>query len=78
MPIYIESPEKLVGKHIQHKCVDGNTVVWFGGTVTGIKTVKPDPVKTEFNVIYDEEPEATWFFPLLSDMKKGDLLVDVN
>lgn len=75
LPIYIESPEKLVGMKVEHKCVDAEKEFWFPAKVTGIKSLKTNPLKTEYNIIYDENPEETWFFPLLTDMKNGDLVV---
>ena len=40
--------------------------------------MKTNTLKTEYNVEYDEEPGEIWFFPLLTDMKNGDLIVDDN
>jgi len=48
---------------------------WFNGKVTGIKNLKENKLKTEFNVVYDVEPDEVWFFPLLMDLKNGDLIV---
>ena len=42
----------------------------------GIK--KGDVIKTEYYVRYDECPNDLWHFPLLTDLKKGDLIILMN
>ena len=44
------------------------TLLWGG-----IK--KGDVIKTEYYVRYDECPNDLWHFPLLTDLKKGDLII---
>lgn len=60
---------------ISQKCSENNTIQWFDAKVISIKTIKADAIKTEYNIRYDDCPDDIWFFPLLMDLKKGDLLV---
>ena len=45
----------------------------YNFVVGGIK--KGDVIKTEYYVRYDECPNDLWHFPLLTDLKKGDLII---
>jgi hypothetical protein len=47
--------------------------MWFLGDVIGIKKITENTLKTEYNIRYGDEPEETWFFPLL--LKNGDLMI---
>ena len=76
LPIFINDPEPLVGREIHHKCFENGEVEWFRATVKSVHKLNKDhPAKTYYNVIYDESVEDTWRFPLLVDLKKGDLVV---
>ncbi|VDI77284.1 Hypothetical predicted protein [Mytilus galloprovincialis] len=75
LPYYVENPKDLVGKKISQKCSENNTIQWFDAQVISIKKLKADTVKTEYNIRYDDCPDDVWFFPLLMDLKKGDLLI---
>ncbi|VDI41863.1 Hypothetical predicted protein [Mytilus galloprovincialis] len=75
LPYYVEKPKDLVGKIISQKCSENNTIQWFDAQVISIKKLKADTVKTEYNIRYDDCPDDVWFFPLLMDLKKGDLLI---
>ncbi|XP_060585907.1 uncharacterized protein LOC132741695 [Ruditapes philippinarum] len=75
LPHYLQKPEDLVGKRVSHKCLENGNEMWFLGDVIGIKKVTENTLKTEYNIKYDDEPEETWFFPLLSDLKNGDLMI---
>ena len=62
---------------MKHKCRDPETreVEWFRGTVLRIsKTNMRDTAKTEFVIKYDEDLDE-WLFPLIQDMKNGDLII---
>jgi hypothetical protein len=50
-------------------------VQWFSAVVDSIKIKKGDVIKTEYYVRYDECPNDLWHFPLLTDLKKGDLII---
>ncbi|KAH3848560.1 hypothetical protein DPMN_090937 [Dreissena polymorpha] len=43
--------------------------------VLSVKQVNKDTIKTEYNVQYEEDKDSIWFFPLLIDLKKGDLMI---
>jgi len=75
LPEYIENPNKLVGRNIQHKCVENGSEMWFNAKVLSVKQVNKDTIKTEYNVQYEEDKDSIWFFPLLIDLKKGDLMI---
>jgi E1A/CREB-binding protein len=78
LPEYYDNPETLIGKNIKHKCrEEDGTVEWFSARVTGIHRLKQNPLQTEFEVIYDDFPDDTWHFPLLSDLKVGDLIIKI-
>jgi hypothetical protein len=68
----------MVGVRVQHRCEEPvGTVMWFDATVTGIATRKNDPLSTEYTIVYDETSDDTWTFPLLRDLKRGDLIIKV-
>ena len=75
LPHYIDNPKDLVGGKKSQKCSENNTIQWFDAKVISIKTIKADAIKTKYNIRYDDCPDDIWFFPLLMDLKKGDLLV---
>ena len=83
LPALISNPEKLVGKRIKHKCMtDTREIEWYHGSVVGIHKGKVQGVememingiKTEYDVKYDDDDEI-WFFDLLKDLSKGDLMI---
>ncbi|KAH3727265.1 hypothetical protein DPMN_053195 [Dreissena polymorpha] len=49
--------------------------MWFNAKVLSVKQVNKDTIKTEYNVQYKEDKDSIWFFPLLIDLKKGDLMI---
>ena len=69
--------ELLVGKIIQHRVVeeDCDNEFWEKGEVLRIFKTNIDIKRTVYEIKYDSEPGATWKFPLLIDMSKGDLLI---
>ena len=79
LPLFLEQyPDTLVGKSVKHKCKnEDGTVEWFCGLVTAIHSLKCNVLFTEFDItyMYDDFPEDTWNFPLLGDLKKGDLII---
>ena len=77
---YLLHPEKLVDKRVKHKCKevrDGVKVVdWFDGHVLSVESMGDSAEGTLYNITYDEDPKGNnWVFPLLQDIKKGDLIV---
>ena len=77
LPVYLENPASLVGTIFHHKCrEEDGEIEWFRGRVVSIRARKHSPEKTEFNVEYDLFPDDTWFFPMLNDLKKGDVVLE--
>ena len=74
---YLNDIDSLVNSKIKHKCVTGDGQEWFEGQIISVKHKNEDePIKSEFWVKYDEDDEETqWFFPLLKDLKAGDLMI---
>ena len=80
LPAFLQAPEKLTGCKIKHKCfVDAakTSSMWYDAEVLGIKKAHVNPIKTEYLVKYDEDDDDDdqWFFPLLTDLKNGDLII---
>ena len=79
LPQFCTNPNELVGKSIKHKTCedDGNVTVveWFRSKVIGIHDIEQNVFKTEFHVKYDDFSDDDWHFPLLQDMKNGDLII---
>jgi len=68
-----ENPPKLEGKRIEHLFYDPETDIsmWWKGTVL---TLVPG-TQSEFIVVYDDELDQQHQFPLLEDLKNGDLRI---
>ena len=51
--------------------------MWYAAKVDSINCANAEmPIKTEYDVIYDDDEEDVyWRFPLLMDLKKGDLMI---
>ncbi|XP_003729015.2 uncharacterized protein LOC100888157 [Strongylocentrotus purpuratus] len=76
LPELLLDPASLVGKKCKQKCrEEDGSVEWFTGSVTAISRFKQNVISTEFDMVYDDFPEDTWTFPLLMDLKKGDLII---
>lgn len=79
LPTLIENPRSLINRRIKHNVVeeDSDEPFWCEGTVLDIVNLNErQPIKTKFQVHYDiEEDSLTWEFPLLQDMKKGELIL---
>lgn len=77
LPNFIENPELLVGRTIQHRVSeeDSEEVFWCRGDVVKISKLTSVLKKTEYEIRYDNEPDNIWSFPLLIDLEKGDLFV---
>lgn len=48
--------------------------MWIKGHVTGICSLKPDTVKTVYEVKYEDEDELKRY-NLLSDLRKNELII---
>jgi hypothetical protein len=74
---FSNNPAALVGKRILHQAHElGQSSQWYPAAVIDIFKSTKDPFKTEFTLHYDEdEPNDTWHFPLLADLRNGDLIV---
>ena len=78
LPKFCDCPESLVGLKVRHQCKTDSGSDWFLGTVSSIKSKNKDPYKIEFNMVYDDDPDEIWFFPLLRDLKMETLLLLVH
>lgn len=70
---FLENPEKLVGKRVDHNCCEEGdpTPVWYQGTVLQITQAKSNTLNTVYKIKYDVGD--IWEFPLLKDLQIGDL-----
>ena len=64
----MQQPQLLIGQRIRHRFLVDGELVWYGGTVLTMKS------ETVFEVAYEEEDDASCF-PLLEDIKNGDILI---
>lgn len=71
---FLERPELLVGKRIEHLFIIDQMKVWVHGMVTGISSKKNDNLKTLFTIDYEDEQELKEY-NLLKDLKKNELIV---
>jgi hypothetical protein len=77
LPVYLENPASLVGTIFHHKCRDEDgKIEWFRRRIVSVHARKHSTEKTEYNVEYDLFPNDTWFFPMLMDLRKGDVVSD--
>ena len=78
LPKFEEAPELLVGKQVLHQAEEEGEglVQWFEAKVIAIAEAHRKPLDTKYVIKYDiEPPEQSWTFPLLKDLKKGDLII---
>lgn len=52
------------------------TEAWYRGVVLRVHKPHKDPLKTVYEVKYDNEPEWQYYLEILQDYKKGWLEVD--
>ena len=64
----MQHPELLIGQRIRHRFSVNHRLVWYEGTVTAMIS------STEFQVDYDDEDDTSCF-PLLEDLKNGDIMI---
>lgn len=62
-------PELLIGRRIKHRFEVDGKLVWYEGVVQQLNFIT-----NEFQVAYEGEEELSWF-PLLDDIRSGDLLL---
>jgi hypothetical protein len=78
LPEFVEAPDTLVNFRILHLAEeeDGHTQ-WFPARVIGVYAANlAKPMQTEYSIVYDIDNEGdSWNFPLLQDLKKGDLIL---
>ena len=65
-------PELLIGRRIKHRFQIDGELVWYEGVVQQLNFVT-----NEFQVAYEGEEDLSWF-PLLDDIRSGDLLLIRN
>lgn len=66
---FLSSPEKLVYRRVEHLFECDGKEVWFRGTILAY-----NPNNHEFTIAYDNE-EDVFKFPLVDDLKNGDLRI---
>lgn len=64
----LSQPELLVGKKIKQRFSEDGKLVWYEGIVLSISKTR------EYEVVYDEDDDI-YCFPLLDDIKNGDLII---
>ena len=65
-----------MGKNVTHRTrEDDGTVEWFSAKVTDMGAKKANVLNTVYTIVYDDFQEDTYYFPLLMDLKKGDLII---
>ncbi|ELU15832.1 hypothetical protein CAPTEDRAFT_210245 [Capitella teleta] len=75
LPDFLSAPESLVDCCVMHQCNEpGQEADWFKAKVLSVFKPSKNPLKFEFSVQYDVDDEI-YYFPLLADLKKGDLIV---
>ena len=72
LPNLMKHPEQLVSKSVEHRLSFENKENWFLGEVLEIVKSHENPLKISFKVKYQD---GTWEFPLLQDLKNGDLII---
>ena len=75
---FLQNPNDFVGKRIVHKVQETEEDIpeWYDATVKGIETLSKEPIGTVYEISYDiDGPDKTFLFPLLRDLKKGNLIV---
>ena len=79
LPQLLQKPDLLVGKRVQHNCIEGDNKEiqdWFDGTVLRIASNNDNTLKTEYIIKYDLEPDdLEWKMPLLTDLQNNDLII---
>ena len=72
LPHLEATPSELVGRRVLHQCCeDGGAPQWYPGVVGPIVKASTNPL---FEILYDGEDDS-YSFSLLSDLKKGDLIL---
>ena len=78
MDSFLQNPNDFVGKRIVHQVQETEEDIpeWYDATVKGIETLSKEPIGTVYEISYDiDGPDKTFLFPLLRDLKKGNLIV---
>lgn len=74
----IKDPEDLVGKRVCHLCREDNEDSWFDAFVSEVYVPRRGKNKGKYmyKLYYDnDDSDEPYLFPLLDDMKKGDLRI---
>ena len=77
LPKLLNDPKLLVGKTVHHLIIDSEgTEKWDVGIVNGIDKDHKNRMRVQYSVSYNEDPDTCFSFPLLVDLRKGDLIID--
>ncbi|XP_053319706.1 uncharacterized protein C15orf39 homolog [Spea bombifrons] len=68
----------LVGRRILHLFDDGEQEAWFRGRVLQVHRRSSNPLDTQYEVWYDDEPGTRYFLELLQDYEKGWLRFETS
>jgi len=76
LPCLLEKPELLVGKNIRHLLNDDGVENWELGSVLSLEKQNKNVMRTTYSVLYCDDPDVPVSYPLLIDLKKGDLIIE--
>lgn len=74
--VLLHHPEKLCGRRVEHLFFDeeNDSTAWWKGTVLSmVDSSKTTEENVMYNVTYDDEDGEIQQYPLLEDLKNGDL-----
>ena len=76
LPMLLQKPELLVGKRVHHLLDDEGSENWQAGTVLCIQKHNKNRMRVVYSIAYTDDPDILLSFPLLVDLKKGDLIIE--
>ena len=75
---FIENLELLVEMSIQHRVKENNDVeaLWCLANIVGTDKINRGNLKwASFGIVYEEEPDDVFNFPLILNFEHGDVLL---
>ena len=72
----LKDPELLLQKKIKHKTQETPEDIpeWYDGTVISIEQLAKNVLRTKYEITYDG-PNALFYFELINELKKGNLII---
>ena len=74
--VLLRHPDRLCGRRVEHLFIDeeNDSTAWWKGTVLSlVDSSKVTEENVMYNVTYDDEDGEIQQYPLLEDLKNGDL-----